>query len=475
MAGITAWDIARGWVAKWVFVLANNSRLPTSTNAASCAAIWSKGPSLVYWRNITVKKAAGNGPWLQKVHVFGTRALTLLFASLVHDLFSWVLLSKTSSFEFPGPTVFCFPKAGNSCLAIPCSWGPVAMDGRGCIQKTRGANKSYREKLCEIKNALCWGRVFQKVQAKRSVEAPAAAAAKSPLPAAAPDSDSDWGDWKAQWRFLVCFSPRLTRITRGVFLCCAHSFQFITYGPHKAVAEVSKDKDPIRKGACGVQLVRKSIDVRFKRVESQMIWLSSDLRFNWFCCQLVWDSNDLVVNRCVLQMILVVCWFELQVMWLSIDFRFKWFGCRLIWDSNDLVVNRFEIQMSWLSIDLRFKWFGCQMIWGSSDLVVNWCVIQMILSNEAFVRDFLQNRSFDAQKRSFAARLPSKMKLWSSKTKLLCETSCKNEALKLKNEAFVRDILQKWSFEGQKRSISARLPSKMTCSPDTWPQNSNTF
>ena len=41
--------------------------------------------------------------------------------------------------------------------------------------------------------------------------------------------------------------------------------------PHKAVAEVSKDKEPIGRGACGVQLVRKSSDVRFKRVEIQMI------------------------------------------------------------------------------------------------------------------------------------------------------------------------------------------------------------
>ena len=53
------------------------------------------------------------------------------------------------------------------------------------------------------------------------------------------------------------------------------------------------------------------------------------------------------------------------------------------------------------------------------------------------------------------------MKLGSSKTKLLCETSFKKEALKIKNEAFVRDFLQKWSFEAQKRSFSARLPSKM--------------
>ena len=177
-------------------------------------------------------------------------------------------------------------------------------------------------------------------------------------------------------------------------------------------------------------------------------------------------------------MILVVCCFELQVMWLSTDLRSKWFGCQLIWDSNDLVVNRFEIQMSWLSIDLRFKGFGCQMVWGSSDLVANWCVIQMILSNEAFVRNFLQKRSFEDQKRSFSARLPSKLKLWSSKTKLFCETSFKiealtlktkhfcqtsfkNHSLTLKNEPFLRDFLQNWTFEAPKRSFSARLPSKL--------------
>ena len=64
------------------------------------------------------------------------------------------------------------------------------------------------------------------------------------------------------------------------------------------------------------------------------------------------------------------------------------------------------------------------------------------------------------QHRSFSARPPSKLKFWSSETKHFCETSFKNEALKLKNEAFVRDCLPKSSFEDQKRSISARLPSK---------------
>ena len=213
-----------------------------------------------------------------------------------------------------------------------------------------------------------------------------------------------------------------------------------------------------------------SNELRVKWSGCHLIWDSND--FGW---QLIWDSIDLRFKWCVLQMISVVCWFELQVMWLSIGLRSKWFGCQLIWDSNDLVVNRFGIQMSWLSIDLRFKWFGCQMIWGSSDLVVNWCVIQMILSNEAFLRDFLQIWSVKAQKRSNSARLPSKMKLWRSKTKLFCETSFKIEAVKMKNETILRDFIQKWIFEDQKRSFFARLPSKLTCWADTWPQNSNTF
>ena len=53
------------------------------------------------------------------------------------------------------------------------------------------------------------------------------------------------------------------------------------------------------------------------------------------------------------------------------------------------------------------------------------------------------------------------MKLRSSKTKLFYETSFKTEASKLKNQAFLRNVLQKWSFEALKRSFSARLPSKM--------------
>ena len=101
------------------------------------------------------------------------------------------------------------------------------------------------------------------------------------------------------------------------------------------------------------------------------------------------------------------------------------------------------------------------------------------LQKRAFLRDFLQKSSFEAQERNFSARLPSEMKLSSSKTKLFRETSFKNQALRLKNEAFLRDFLfkneafklknetfsrdflQKPNFEAQERSFSTRLPSKM--------------
>ena len=121
----------------------------------------------------------------------------------------------------------------------------------------------------------------------------------------------------------------------------------------------------------------------------QLIWDSSDLDVTWFEIQVIWDANDSGCEFVWDSIDLAAKWFEIQVGWLSVE----------IWDSNELVVNWcvihmilvvcwFEIQVSWLSIVLRFKWFGCQTIWDSNDLVVNW---------------------FEIHKRSFCARLPSKM------------------------------------------------------------------
>ena len=117
-----------------------------------------------------------------------------------------------------------------------------------------------------------------------------------------------------------------------------------------------------------------------------------------------------------------------------------------MWDSNDYKF-KCQIQLLWDSIGLRIialrsNWLASRSIWDPMGLK-------------------FKSWSFEAQEQSFSARLPSKMKLWSSKTKLFCETSSKNEDLKLKNEAFLRDLLQKWSFETQKGNVFARLPSKM--------------
>ena len=274
---------------------------------------------------------------------------------------------------------------------------------------------------------------------------------------------------------------------------------YITYLPHKAVAEVSKDKEPIGRECA-----------EFNWFESQLMSDSNELRVKWFGCHLIWNSNDFGCQLIWVSIDLVVNWFEIQMIWLSIDvcfkwlwlsvgLNFKWCGCQLIWDSSDSVVNWSEI---WLSIDLRFKWVGCQLIWDSNDLDVKWFEVQVIwlstdvwfkwfcqtklfcetsfknealkIKNEAFLRDLLQKRSFEDQKRSFSARLPSKMKLWRSKTKLLRPPS-KMKLWSSKTKLFCETSFKNWSFEAQKRSFSARLPSKLTCWADTWPQNSNTF
>ena len=217
-------------------------------------------------------------------------------------------------------------------------------------------------------------------------------------------------------------------------------WELLTYLPHKAVAEVSKHKEPIGRERA-----------EFNWFESQLMSDSNELRVKWFGCHLVWDSNDFGCQLIWDSIDLVVNWFEIQMVWLSIDvcfklfwlsvdLNFKWCGCQLIWDSSDSVVNWFEVQVIWLSTDVWFKRV-CQTKLFCETSFKNEA---LKLQNEAFLRDFLQKWSFAAPKRSISARLPSKMKFWSSK-----------------NKVFLRDVLQKWSFEDQKRSISARLPSKM--------------
>ena len=221
-----------------------------------------------------------------------------------------------------------------------------------------------------------------------------------------------------------------------------------TYQPHEAAAEVSKDKEPIGR-RCGSQLVRNSFDFR----TNWGTWDSSGLKFNCFEFHrfevqvffvvssfelpLIWDSTALVVN-----------WLGRQRIWLSIGSSFKWFGCQSIWDSS--------VQGIWdSSSDLRFKWCEIQM-------VSNWTVrfscfeIQWVGESFALRVNWLASHSIWGP-------MDLKFKKWS--LNLQNEASLRDflpkPRLKLKNQAFLRDFLQKWRFEDQKRSFSARLPSKM--------------
>ena len=83
------------------------------------------------------------------------------------------------------------------------------------------------------------------------------------------------------------------------------------------------------------------------------------------------------------------------------------------------------------------------------------------IQNAAFLRDFLQKSKLQDPKRSFSARHPSKIEVARSKTKLFRETSFKNRSYKIKNEAFLQDFLQKPKLQDLKRSFSARPPPKI--------------
>ena len=261
-----------------------------------------------------------------------------------------------------------------------------------------------------------------------------------------------WCWWNWQKIIMSIWHPYPLR--RGGLKNLVYFLKIITYLPHKAVAEVSKDKEPIGRECA-----------EFNWFESQLMSDSNELRFKWF-----WLS---VFVRDFLQN-----WsFEAQKRSISARLPSK----TKLWRSKTKLFceTSFKIEALKLKNEAFLRDFPSKTkLWRSKTKLfceTSFKIEALKLKNEAFLRDFLQKRSFEDQKRSFSARLPSKLNLWSSKTKLFCETSFKNEAFKLQNEAFLRDFLQKWSFEAQKRSISARLPSKLTFWADTWPQNSNTF
>ena len=69
------------------------------------------------------------------------------------------------------------------------------------------------------------------------------------------------------------------------------------------------------------------------------------------------------------------------------------------------------------------------------------------LENAAILRDFLNFWTWQHQKRNQSARLPQLLNLTTSKTKRVCETSSIFEVDNIKNETILRDFLQKWKVE----------------------------
>ena len=99
--------------------------------------------------------------------------------------------------------------------------------------------------------------------------------------------------------------------------------------------------------------------------------------------------------------------------------------------------------------------------------------------------------SWQHQKQSNSARLPHVSKLTTSKTKQFCETSflklttsqtkqvCETSSFfeldNIQNEAILRDFFNFWTWQHQKQSNSARLPSKMESWVQSWQPHPNAF
>ena len=100
------------------------------------------------------------------------------------------------------------------------------------------------------------------------------------------------------------------------------------------------------------------------------------------------------------------------------------------------------------------------------------------IKNEAIQRDFLNFWTWQRQKRSNSARLPHFLTLTTSKTQQFSETSSIFELDNVKNEAILRDwrdFLIFLSWQHQKRSNSARRPSKMESWVQSWWPRTNAF
>ena len=106
---------------------------------------------------------------------------------------------------------------------------------------------------------------------------------------------------------------------------------------------------------------------------------------------------------------------------------------------------------TYLSIDLSIYpsiyLFIYLSIYLSLSLYLSVCLSICKLENEAILRDFFNFWTKQSQKRNNSVRLLHFLNLTTPKTKQFCETSSIFELDDIKNQAILRDFLQKWKAE----------------------------
>ena len=108
-------------------------------------------------------------------------------------------------------------------------------------------------------------------------------------------------------------------------------------------------------------------------------------------------------------------------------------------------------------------------------IYVSFCKLENQATRQAILRDFFIFQSWQHQKRSNSARLPHFSTLTTSNTKQFSETSSMFARDDVKNEAILRDFLIFRSWQHQKQSNSARLPSKMESWLQCWRPRTSAF
>ena len=97
------------------------------------------------------------------------------------------------------------------------------------------------------------------------------------------------------------------------------------------------------------------------------------------------------------------------------------------------------------------------------------------IKNGAILRDFLKVWTWQRQKRSNPGRRLHFSKLTISKTKQFCDTSSCFELDNIQNEGILRHLFNFWTWQPQKQSNSARLPSKIESWVQRWQPRTNAF